>query len=142
MDRATFIKQYFNFCSEVGERPEDVLVSAGGALLVLGLREESSDLDLDVRPEIYDLYKNKDNVRRSSLGEYVDFNEIVSLHEMPDFLEKQEVEGVWLYSTTDLIEQKTRLAEMPDRMPGKAERDRNDIVMLMAMQGDHHASMV
>lgn len=133
MDRTTFVKLYFNFCSEVGERPENVLVSAGGALLMLGMREETSDLDLDVRPEVYDLYKHKDNVRRNSMAEYVDYSDVISLHEMPDDIGKQEVDGVWLYSTADLIDQKTQLHQMPDRAEGKAARDWNDLQMLHAL---------
>lgn len=133
MNRDTFIRHYFNFCSEVGESPENVLVSAGGALLVLGLREETSDLDLDVRGEVYDLYKHAENVRRSSLGEYVDYSETISLHEMPEKIGKQEVDGVWLYAMADLVDQKTCLLNMVDRAPGKAERDRKDIEMLMAL---------
>lgn len=133
MDRNSFVKQYFNFCNEVGEKPEDVLVSAGGALLLLGLREESSDLDLDVRREVYDKFKRHGNIRRSSLGEYVDYNELVSLHVTPSGIGKMEVDGVWMYSVGELMVQKMALANMPDRTPGKAVKDLKDIEQLKSL---------
>lgn len=133
MNRLDFIKAYFNVVSDLGQEPKNVVVSAGGALLLLGLREESSDLDLDVLDEVYDAQLVGRHERFSSLGAYLDISEDVSLHRMPKGIEKICVDGVYMYSIPEMIKQKTALSNMPDRMAGKAEKDRADIAKLLAL---------
>lgn len=133
MNRLDFIKAYFNVCSDLGQEPKHVVVSAGGALLLLGLREESSDLDLDVLDEVYDSQLIGRHEERSSLGPYLDISDTVSLHRMPKGIETMCVDGVYMYSIPEMIKQKTALSNMPDRMAGKAEKDRADIAKLLAL---------
>ena len=48
---------YHLFIQEHRLRSEDALVGAGGAMLVMGLREETSDIDLSVPDWFFNYYK-------------------------------------------------------------------------------------
>lgn len=133
MDMNEFAREYFNFCNEVGLRPAQVVVSAGGALLMLGLRESSEDLDLDVPADTYELLRYKlgaDKERATDLGTYLDYNEKVSLQKLPDGITVQTVNGVRLYSLDDLIRQKEALIQSLNRTPSKVKQDLIDIARL------------
>ena len=140
MNALEFARAYFNFCGDIGERPEHVIVSAGGALLMLGLRDGTDDLDLDVRQIVYAALSTRlghSKQRRSSHGTYLDYTDKISLHVTPARITTQVVNGVTLYSINDLIKQKEKLAKAPDRKPEKAEQDRKDIEALMKLQLQH-----
>lgn len=137
MNSVEFARAYFNFCTEIGEKPKDVLVSAGGALLMLGLRADTDDLDLDVREVVYrgaTKKVGKGNVRRSSHGEYLDYTDSVSLHITPSHIRSESVNGVYIYSLEDLIKQKEKLASAPDRKPEKVIQDNKDIEALKELR--------
>lgn len=136
MNKLQFISEYFNFCTEHNLQCKDVLVSAGGALLMLGLRTETEDLDLDVSDRAYDRFLRlvgKDKERTSSHGTYLDVSELVSVHRRRPDQPVQEKNFVWLYSTEALIEQKTKLANAVDRPPEKAVKDLRDVKALKAL---------
>lgn len=137
MDRLSFARMYLAFCSVSGLHPSEVIISAGGALLMLGLRDGTDDLDLDVSEKVYREFKRTtgaDKERSSSHGKYLDVTDNISLHIRPEGIEVQEVEGVWIYSIADLIKQKTKLSIAPDRLPEKATQDKADIAALETMQ--------
>lgn len=104
---------------------------------MLGLRDDTDDLDLDVRQIVYAALSTRlghSKQRRSSHGTYLDYSSKISLHVTPAHITTQVVSGVHLYSINDLIKQKEKLACAPDRKPEKAEQDRKDIEALMKLQ--------
>lgn len=104
---------------------------------MLGLRDDTDDLDLDVRHIVYAALSTRlghSKQRRSSHGTYLDYTDKISLHVMPAYITTQVVSGVTLYSTHDLIKQKEKLATAPDRKPEKAAQDRKDIEALEKLQ--------
>jgi hypothetical protein len=138
MNALEFARAYFNFCADIGERPEHVVVSAGGALLMLGLRDDTDDLDLDVRQIVYAAMSARlgySKQRHSSHGSYLDYTDKISLHAMPKHIKTQVINGVYVYSTDDLIKQKEKLAKAPDRKPEKAAQDQKDIEALHRLRG-------
>lgn len=134
MNSAAFARAYFDFCVAVGEKPQNVLVSAGGALLMLGLREKSDDLDLDVRDVVYDAIAQMKPEQRWSGGPFIDYDEHVSVHRTPVGMTTQVVNGVTLYSLDELIKQKEKMSKAPDRKPEKVKQDNKDIEALKAMR--------
>ena len=133
MDMNEFARTYFNFCNEVGLRPAQVIVSAGGALLMLGLRERCEDLDLDVPASTYALQRYRlgaEKERVTKHGTFLDYNEKVSLQRLPTGITVQTVNGIWLYSLDDLIRQKEALIQSLDRTPLKVKQDLIDILRL------------
>lgn len=133
MDMNEFAKEYFNFCSGIRLRPAQVIVSSGGALVMLGLRETTSDLDLDVPVHTYEwmLYLlGSEKERVTEHGTFLDYNKKVSLRKLPDGITVQTVNGVRLYSLDDLIRQKEALIQSLDRSPNKVKQDHHDIELL------------
>lgn len=134
MNAVEFARTYFNFCEAIGEKPENVLVSAGGALLMLGLRESSDDLDLDVRDVVYDAVATRKPENRWSGGAFIDYDEHVSIHRKPPGVKPMVVQGVTLYSLEDLIKQKEKMVKAPDRKPEKVKQDNKDIEALKELR--------
>jgi hypothetical protein len=130
MNALEFTKAYFNVCSDLGEKPEDVVVSAGGALLILGLREEVTDLNLDVRDIVYEAKKFGHKEQSSSHGAYIEMNAMVSLHKRREGVKTMRVRGVYIYTPDELLKQKKALAEAPDRPSDKRRQDLIDMERL------------
>lgn len=57
MNRKQFIEQVKRFNEHFGLKPEESYVAAGGALLMYGMRESTDDVDLTLKPEVYDRLK-------------------------------------------------------------------------------------
>lgn len=139
MDMAEFAKEYFNFCNRIRLKPSQVIVSSGGALVMLGIRASTSDLDLDVPAETYEflLYLlGPEKERVTEHGTYLTYNKKVSLQKLPKGITVQTVKGVKLYSLDDLIRQKEALIQSLDRAPLKVKQDRIDFVRLKEMRRD------
>ena len=59
MDKSVFIKNVLNFAEQFNVKLEDMHVSHGGSLLLLGLKESTGDVDLTVTEEVYNaLYQS------------------------------------------------------------------------------------
>lgn len=133
MDMHEFAKEYFNFCNGIRLRPAQVVVSSGGALVMLGLRESTEDLDLAVPEATYDycLYLlGPERQRITDHGTFLDYNEKVSLQKLPEHITCQTVKGVTLYSIDDLVKQKEALIQSLGRSPKKVKQDNADIEAL------------
>ena len=136
MDRELFKTIYLNFVTSFGLQPENVVVSAGGALLMLGLRPRTEDLDLDVPELIYNSFKHVlggQAERTSSHGTYLDVTTRISIHIAPEGIVPIQVDEVWIYPIAELIKQKTKLSIAIDRLPEKATQDKADILALETM---------
>lgn len=135
MDMTEFAKGYFNFCSRVRLRPSQVIVSSGGALVMLGLRETTSDLDLAIPAETYEflLYLlGSEKERVTEHGTFLTYSHKVSLQKLPEGITVQTVNGVRLYSIDDLVRQKEALIKSLGRSPCKIRQDHLDIEALKA----------
>lgn len=139
MDLIEFEREYFNFCSEIGLRPSEVVVSSGGALLMLGLRDSTNDLDLSIPSDTYEFQRyllGSDKERVTGHGTFLDYNEKVSLQKLPMGVAIQVVNGVRVYSLDDLIRQKEALIQSLDRSPLKVKQDHVDIERLKEKRRD------
>lgn len=140
MDKFEFIKKYQATCDALGLTRAHALVSAGGACLMLGLRDKSSDIDLDIPAEVFD--------RLVSTGEYevrgaldvndrlIVWDDKVDLHRMPEPRDWMTVEGVGMYTLDALIEQKERMANSPRRKPHKVPQDIQDVNSLKQLKAN------
>lgn len=134
MDKAEFIKKYHEVCNSLGLAPNQALVSAGGACLMLGLRDKSEDIDLDIPAEVFDwILKSRKHKVLEALDpkdKVIVWSDSVDLHRMSESRDWMKVEGVGLYSLNGLIEQKERMAKHPQRKPHKIPQDLHDIQQL------------
>lgn len=133
MNRTEVIDAYFDFCKKTGFSPEQVVLSAGAALVMFGDRENTSDLDCDIPEHDYAQFvcQMPSRERRSSLGAFYDYDDIVSLQAFPEgtgVSQHATPKGlVYTYSWMALVEQKIKLVEMPDRKPEKIPRDLEEL---------------
>ena len=127
LSRKQFIKEYKKALSELKLDPSEMLVAAGGACLMYGIRKETSDIDVDVSQEIFlKLLKTKKygtHMFGSTL--VLEYNEYVDLH-IFDFSNPmyEIVEGVGCYSPEIVLAHKLKL---------NREKDQDDIKGLQAL---------
>jgi hypothetical protein len=145
MNRTEVIDAYFAFCKQAGYEPHQVILSAGAALVMFEERETTADLDCDVPAHDYAQFvcQRPSGERRSSLGAFFDYDDVVSLHAFPEgtgVSQHATPKGlVYTYSWMALVEQKIKLVEMPDRKPEKIPRDLEELdnmVLGLAFAGD------
>ena len=130
MNQEEFRLTYLRTLEFLGLPKEEVVVSAGGALLMLGLRQETADMDLDVPETCFLKHKRPDNVELFGSVEAVALNGCVSLHVADPMITTTSVDGVTIYAIEELIEQKQWLLVHPQRTQEKRQQDKRDLAAL------------
>lgn len=129
-------KEYFDLVKSLGVKAEEVVLTSGSALLMYGLREQTSDLDVNIKLSLFNQIKQSGIFPIGRFGEveYIQISEVIDLH-VQDFPEDQivQIEGVSVPSVKELLRFKKRLLAHPERNPLKMEQDRCDIERLEKM---------
>lgn len=146
MNREEVIRVYNSLIETFQLKKEDIWLSAGSALVIHGIREFTSDLDLGCRTET--LLKVSKQLGRELLPfpTSVIFCKEVSLQlPVPEYytdfhsedeLDKDKlvyIDGVGVYSLYDLLEQKQRMILLPKRSDEKLLQDVKDIRAINSM---------
>ena len=123
MNKKAFIKKYFEFLEQSGLSANRVRVSYGGALLMLGLRTSTDDLDLDIPKESYEHLVTTHKLKREmrKVGECANWNRDVSLKADGDLSKGVFIDGVWVDTPEDVLRRKKAL---------NRPKDQEDIVKL------------
>lgn len=127
MRKKEFIRRYFDFLKEVGLSAAQVRVGAGGVLLMLDLREQTEDLDLELSPEVYShlvaTYKLKtvNFEKHPGTGQLAVWDDHIDLHAEDDLDEGIVIEGVWTTTPEKVLALKRTL---------NRPKDQNDIRQL------------
>jgi hypothetical protein len=125
MKRNELIEVYNDFLREWNLPANAVIVGAGGALTILGLREETNDLDVDVPVSIYNRFRILGFPERHYTDpvavDLIEVTDRVDLH-IYHGIETMEIDGVWIYTPREILKQKKRL---------NREKDQEDIIRLM-----------
>jgi len=130
LDRATVALQYFQLCKTLELEPKQVVLSAGAAMVLLGLRKYTNDLDVDVPPEVFEKHKARKGSQQGLTGELVIWDGVTDIHSLPADVEVMDCLGAYIYHPVALIKQKETMASHPDRKPEKVAQDRKDIQAL------------
>lgn len=131
MKKADVIKRYQALLVELDEPARDVVLSAGGALVVLGLRESTADLDVDVQPNVFKwLARSHLTLSDPGVPDSIKYRLDVDVHALSETVGVVCVDGVWIYSPSELLKQKRYLASLPSRREGKRERDWFEVELL------------
>lgn len=133
MNKQAVILQYHQLVNELGEEPHDVVLSAGSALVMMGVREETTDLDVDVNEGVFKMYLRKSGIALDAvpgLGECVAYSDTIDLHQRNEDVGVVCIEGVWVYSPSAMLMQKRFLVSHPKRKPEKIPQDLADIAKL------------
>lgn len=134
MDKKAVIELYTKLVEELAEPAKDVVLSAGAAMVMMGLREETADLDVDVLPNVFkSIGRTRGIVTEEGGFTLIHYSDHVALHEFDVNSGRVCIEGVWTYSPGELLTQKRYLSTHPKRNPSKYEQDRKDIEALEAL---------
>lgn len=132
MNKSEVVARYAELVSELQLPSSKVVLSAGAALVVLGLRETTKDLDVDIPAK--DFYKHLGNKRvivNSSFSDHrYAYNNFVDVHILNNELMQIVREGVWIYTPMMLLIQKKWLANIGVRSESKIAQDLIDIEKL------------
>lgn len=134
MDKDQVIARYKALVENLGELPHHVVLSAGGALVMMGVRPTTNDLDVDVLPGVFKwAAQGRDLIHEENVSPRVVYDPFIDLHELSEDTGLACIEGVYCYSAREMLIQKKHLAAMPNRKPGKREQDLMEIVQLEAL---------
>ena len=126
---------YLRVLGELGLSAEQVPLSAGGALVALGCRETTADLDLDVPRDTFQALLATGRYATRSLTSpvgdviVIDFSDEVEIFEAVGAA-TQMIDGICVYSTNALVEQKVRLYRKASRSAEKRQQDLMDLLAL------------
>jgi hypothetical protein len=134
MNKDQLIREYHKLVKELNEPAHRVVLSAGSALVMMGVRPCTNDMDVDIPGNVFRWASISRNViHEENVSPRVAYNEFVDLHELSDNTGVVCIDGVWVYSPNELLLQKRHLASMPNRAPNKREKDLMEIVQLESL---------
>lgn len=141
MNKKELIKRYKALLEAFKLTPLDVHVSAGGAMLLHGLREETEDIDIGMTKEVFWAIRDtkKYPLKHFSLPglpeiEIVEYSKDIDLHKEDMNAALELIDGVACYTLEQLLKQKQMLnrekdqldiAELKDAIKEKQKRHRD-----------------
>lgn len=137
MDKQELEKRYLNFISENNLTADRCLIGAGGALLMMDLREQCGDIDVDVPREVYDqlLEAGYEETRIDSpcASHLIKYDDYIDVHAMGPRMVGTVTDGIGHYTAIELMAQKCLLRDWDQRSPEKRKSDQRDIDNLTRM---------
>lgn len=134
MDKAAVVERYRTLLNELNEPAHSVVLSSGSALVLLGVRMTTNDLDVDVPEGVFKMYERSGKFpvleATEGDGKHVKFDEDVDLNVLDTDRGVVCLGGVWSYSPSELLAQKRYLSKLPGRAEGKRAADLLDIAAL------------
>ena len=120
MNKAELIQKYHAFVEHVGCDVEDVVLGAGGAMLLHGLREETADLDIAVSYDVYFTlirrgYPTKANSVYPDADAIVEYSNDVDVHLIDTVRATEIVDGVCYLTVKSILIQKLEMDRPKDQ---------------------------
>jgi hypothetical protein len=120
--------------SELGESAHNVVLSAGSAAVMMDIRNETDDLDVDVLPGVFKwAASSKTILKEEGVNDRIKYSDKVDLHVLDEDRGRVCIDGVWVYSPRELLMQKRAMLRIPGRGMGKLVRDQIEITQLEQM---------
>lgn len=131
MDKAEVVARYKQLLTELGEEGRNVVLNADAALVVLGIRKTTPDLEVGVPSGVFKwLSSNHLVIEEEDSSEVIKYRLDIEVHELSEYAGVVCVEGVWLYSPSELLKQKRHLMHLPSRKDGERKGDATAIGLL------------
>lgn len=130
MNKEEVKQRYLELVKELGEVPHEVVLSAGAALVMMGVREETADLDVDIMPNSFKAIGRVKGIKTDGGFTLIHYSDHVDLHEFDISTGRVCVDDVWTYSPGEMLTQKRYLVNHPQRSEEKRKQDRLDIEKL------------
>ena len=140
MDKAAVIERYKTLLNELDEPAYSVVLSAGSALVLLGVRQSTTDLDVDIPEGTFKMFERSGKFpvlpAAGGDGKHLKFDKDVDLNVLDTDRGVVCLGGVWSYSPSELLAQKRYLSKSPERSPEKRAADLQDIGVLETLIKD------
>ena len=123
LDKNRLMAGYFRCCNLIDLSPEDVVLGAGGACVMFGIRSETADIDVDIPADVFVNLKasGKYNVR-SCMGVMVlEVAPHMEVHERISLGDVVVIDGVTCYDPVEVLRFKQHM---------NRSKDANDILNL------------
>lgn len=134
LNRTALVREWRKAVRLLKLKPDDVVVSSGGALVLYGIRGFTNDLDLDVPEAIFRRIHDSGKYQTDKFGdtEICMINDLIDIHALK--LDPSQIytmdDGVPTYSLAALLAFKERIRAMPTRKPEKIAQDDTDIAAI------------
>lgn len=124
LNKEQFKQAYIHGCQTMGIDPLVVVAGAGGVCVMLGLREHTADVDVDVPTEVFQRLKEQ-GYPSHYFGDTLalEVTEHMDVHEMVGEKRVTVIEGVTCYHPAEVLKFKIKL---------NREKDQADIRALQA----------
>lgn len=123
MNKKELIERYRAFITLHHLSAEQVIVGAGGALCLMGLRHETQDIDIDVGPRVFETFLSK-GLPTHYFGKtrvlVVEVAELIDAHLLNNSDPVVKTDGVCHYSANAVLAFKQRLNREKDQADIKA----------------------
>lgn len=123
MNKQELIERYRAFITLHHLTAEQVIVGAGGALCLMGLRQETQDIDIDVGPRVFEMFLSQ-GLPTHYFGKtrvlVVEVAELIDAHLLNNRVTVVKTDGVCHYSAKAVLEFKQRLNRPKDQADIKA----------------------
>lgn len=117
MNKVDIQRTYAETLMLLGLSSNEMILGAGGALVMLGIRDRTSDLDVNVRPAYYDqllLNGHEETIDGDFI--YITINGVVDIHRGDDVpMEGMYVDGVFIEHPCALLDFKKKLNRPKDQ---------------------------
>lgn len=140
MNKKVVKTAYKRYLKEEALAGRDVVLTAGGALVMYGLRTDTIDLEVDIPQFAFVRYSTAypERYRTYPTGPILVKGQVdVRARQYPN-ADVRCIEGVWVPEPSVLLGQKVRLYTWPDRPVWKLKQDMDDIqaiIKLMRKEG-------
>lgn len=127
MNKNDIVKHYNQFLKDNHIKAKDFIISAGGACVMHGIRNETNDMDMAVPEELFNKLLKSGKYKThtftgwfSDLRTSIEYNEYIDLH-IGDIVVKKEnqdivfIDGVCCYSAETLLKQKIKMNRPKDQ---------------------------
>lgn len=120
MNKQDFMSHLLNWYKDFNIKKEDCFVSHGGAMLMMGLRSNTDDIDLNVTEEIWDKFISLgyEVVELGGNGlpatKLISVTDKIDIHLVSDFSDLLEEGGVYFTSPERTIQEKKLLMRDKD----------------------------
>lgn len=130
MDKVELKRVLLSVLTQEGISLDQVVIGFGGAMVMLGLRETTSDIDLDVEEGIYHRYQKAGYTEEMGLlGKYISISKEVDIH-ISAPLRTVVIDGIKCHHPQALLEQYRLFQRHPDRNPAKRDQDARSCALL------------
>ena len=119
------IKSYFEGCKKINLPTERVVVGAGGVCVLLGIRESTNDIDVDVVKSDFNELLKVGYKSHQIADDYVvlEVTEHMDVHGVDEIVDTVVIEGVACYSAKSVLDFKLKLNREKDQADIRALRE-------------------